>query len=370
MAISELPDEIMIDILSRLPAKSVGKSRCVSKPWRTILSGNQFIKAHLTHLKRTHQQNLIFITGDFSIRTISAIQNDAVSREIELGLEKKWSDVLGSCDGLVLLQNDDEDKFLLNPITMQLVKVPDWPAPSYKDESIGMHGFGYDSSIDDYKIVSVSYHDPREYVSSVVHTFVDVYCVRSGVWKRVGNPPYDIFYFLGKDAYDHVYVLRTPGAYLNGAIHWFASDANERTVIVAFDLAREVFDEMPAPVGVDGNLVPYELVVLGGCLCIYDVQSVIGQANVWIMREYRSAKSWTRLNIECIHEWEMAKPLCCIGDEEVVLVNTMAEALVYNVKEKSLNNMVVDGVPANVLDGDIFVGSLVSPFPLSVAEPA
>ncbi|KAL3617103.1 hypothetical protein CASFOL_039497 [Castilleja foliolosa] len=36
MVIDDLPEDILINIFSRLPTKSVGKCRCVSRSWRTL----------------------------------------------------------------------------------------------------------------------------------------------------------------------------------------------------------------------------------------------------------------------------------------------------------------------------------------------
>uniref|UniRef100_A0A7C9EHW6 F-box domain-containing protein n=1 Tax=Opuntia streptacantha TaxID=393608 RepID=A0A7C9EHW6_OPUST len=75
---SNLPEEIIIDVLSRLPAKSVGRCRCVSKPWRALLSRPKFIRAHLDRSRNLGQESLIFISESqhalFSVSLDSAQQ--------------------------------------------------------------------------------------------------------------------------------------------------------------------------------------------------------------------------------------------------------------------------------------------------------
>ncbi|KAK4425817.1 hypothetical protein Salat_1775700 [Sesamum alatum] len=175
--------------------------------------------------------------------------------------------------------NKGFEKFLVNPITLQMVKVPKSPlalkrkksfsmhglgydscSDDYK-KSFSMHGFGYDSCSDDYKVVTLSYYDTHnEHRSDHVETFVDVYSVKMGVWKRVESSPYDHAVLqLSPWEWDHftrklsqqVMFNKTlsPGAFVNGAIHWLAGSRkpSSPSVIAAFNLTNEVFDEIPVP---------------------------------------------------------------------------------------------------------------------------
>lgn len=66
-----LPEEIIFDILSLLPAKFIGQYRCVSKQWRNLLSDPQFIKAH--HIIHAHkkEEKLIYISVSHAFHTIT-----------------------------------------------------------------------------------------------------------------------------------------------------------------------------------------------------------------------------------------------------------------------------------------------------------
>lgn len=41
--------DIISDIVIRLPAKSIGWCRCISKAWYKLLKGSEFVKMHLNH---------------------------------------------------------------------------------------------------------------------------------------------------------------------------------------------------------------------------------------------------------------------------------------------------------------------------------
>ncbi|PIN01444.1 hypothetical protein CDL12_26047 [Handroanthus impetiginosus] len=335
--ITDLPRHILIDIFSKLPAKSIGKCRCLGKKWRTLLSSFQLIETHLN--RQAGHQHLLVIESR-SLRLITTNGTEAVSQELQF--PNIWIEIVGSCDGLILLINEDNRKMLLNPITLEHVKIPNSP-PGFTKGGIRMHGFGYDIFADDYKIVTLSYYNDISYGTSV-----DVYSVRRGVWKRVENSPYDPI--------DGLFC----GAFVNGAIHWFAIGRKSgcKPVIVAFNLAHEVFDEIPAPSDVDvGNFVLNKLGVLGDRLFMIDTSSH-NRADVWIMEKYGVKDSWTKFCIEVEYDLHLVKPLCCIGDEEVLFLIKRAHSIVYNRKAGTLRDMIVDGAPARFSAGCAFVESL------------
>ena len=47
MKVENLPRELIVDILSRLPVKTLCRFKCVLKPWRSLISDPDFVKTHL-----------------------------------------------------------------------------------------------------------------------------------------------------------------------------------------------------------------------------------------------------------------------------------------------------------------------------------
>ncbi|KAK4425819.1 F-box protein CPR1 [Sesamum alatum] len=313
MELGDLPQEILIEIFSRLPPKSLGKCRCSAKLWLNLLSTPHFIKSHLT--RKTHQEYLIVNTTFDPTYSISTIKDDSIWKTLPAGLGlRDQTHVVGSCDGLVLIVPEYFDKLLVNPITMQQLKIPNSPLALNRSESVTMHGFGYDSCSDDYKVVMLSYYDADNEHDS---TFVDVYSVKRGVWKRVHNSPYD---------------------------H-------------PFNLADEVFNEISAPSGVNLRNFPLnKLVVRGECLCMIEYD----RTDVWTMEEYGLKESWTKFGVHADNEYFIQRPLGWFGDEELVLVTKCVTLVVYN-RTNGILRMVIKGDVLQPLDGCTFVESLVSP---------
>lgn len=122
-SIPSFPQEIIVDILSRLPAKSIGQFRCVSKRWRFLLSDSQFINKNLN--LRTEEENIILISPNHSLQSITDVGGDpVVSRTLKFQpeLPDTWTEVVGSSNGLVLLVNEEDEKFLVNPTTLNQVQ--------------------------------------------------------------------------------------------------------------------------------------------------------------------------------------------------------------------------------------------------------
>ncbi|KAL7109369.1 hypothetical protein ACP275_06G171300 [Erythranthe tilingii] len=350
MANPDLPEEILLEIFSLLPAKSVGKCRCLSKSWRTLLSTPQFVKSHLDRRNTVHQRQSLLISHSITLQSIDAVRNNGVVVPRRIELPHGWRiGVAGSCDGLVLVLNHKNEIFLLNPVTLDRARVPD----SYKTRYYGCkYGFGYDASCDDYKIVETCSYIGRR----ASYTFVDVYYVKRRLWKKVEH-----------SRYVHYPCAVTPGAFLNGAIHYLACQRDHESgvlynVIVAFDLEHDVFDEMPLPSGYSvGRLVFDKLVVFEGCLCVVDSRRNV-EIDVWVMKEYGLAESWAKCSFRVGFYWDNLKPLCCVNNGEDVLVSTSEKLRLYNLKERALRDVVVDGGAVVLREAIVFVGSIVSPF--------
>uniref|UniRef100_M1C3D6 F-box family protein n=1 Tax=Solanum tuberosum TaxID=4113 RepID=M1C3D6_SOLTU len=140
------------------------------------------------------------------------------------------------------------------------------------------------------------------------------------------------------------------GIFLNGALHWLAAkDFYRPSTIVAFDPSDEKFFEVPTA---NFTLDDYDL---RGCLCMLSIRRSGNGIDVWIMKEYGVAESWTIRNT-CPYG---ITPVCSTSDDDIVLDAPRKEKLImYNKKEKQWREMNVDGIIAKFVRTRAF---LVSP---------
>ncbi|XP_058202752.1 F-box/kelch-repeat protein At3g06240-like [Rhododendron vialii] len=349
-----LPKEMITDILSRLPVESLCRFKCVSPSWKTLISSPCFAKTHLNRTKtlknpdNLHKKILIMADNLYSVDL--AHTNPTATKlslpKAEQQLEHRVR-VVNSCDGLVLVSNRcGSELFLLNPSTRECKKLPVFPcvvdSADYFDENL--YGVGYDSSMDDYKVVIVSSASfPRTGASIVA-----VYSLKTNSWRRIQDTNFYLKAFTGR-------------VFVNGCLHGICW-RDGSNVIVAFNLSDEVAREVPQPAwycGIGSEIMSYRVAVLGGCLCLVDKRVT----DLWKMKEYGVQESWTEFKIRS--GLFKAQWLGLLAEDEFLLKTTPGRGLeqwvVYNSQKDTVRNMVVRGIPDVFSFQGSYVESLISP---------
>ncbi|KAK4424759.1 F-box/kelch-repeat protein [Sesamum alatum] len=170
-----LPEEIIMQILLRLPVKSLLKFRCVSQSWRFLISSYNFAKAHIevsTKNSKYADDRLIFGSRDLPVDLYTCSLRSIVE------------DV--SSGSIYPMIDEISTLILWNPTTRKHRVLPE----SDKDlnlEYFGISiGFGYDELNDDYKVVELL---SLERDMNVLEAQVKVYSLRNDSWKTLSNWP-------------------------------------------------------------------------------------------------------------------------------------------------------------------------------------
>ncbi|CAI9117814.1 OLC1v1019299C1 [Oldenlandia corymbosa var. corymbosa] len=171
-----VPDELCFEIFSRLPAKSLGRFERISKPWKSLISNPNFIKAHLRIA--CGRDDLGHKGIIFRSNSPSHIKKCSVSS------------VVDPATGEAFTSTELSDT--------------DYPMKDTENQPtrFDIFGFGYDELNDDYKAVRV--HIP----SGLDVTEVRVYSLKNDSWSPVG---------LEKDIVPSGFYS---GQYANGNLHW------------------------------------------------------------------------------------------------------------------------------------------------------
>ncbi|XP_056687176.1 F-box protein CPR1-like [Spinacia oleracea] len=336
MILAALPVKVQCYIFSQLPVKTLGQAQCVCKTWYNFINGPEFYKMHLEVLKKCDDSGLLLILkGERFLSVKAQLLDKAIEINHPLLSNKEYTDIVGSCNGLICLCNNQNQNFALwNPCTGKHEKVPH---PDFHVKNFLTHGFGYDSTTDDYKVVSILQQHNR-LKGGTVDTEVEVYSMKTRSRKLIQQ---------------FSYLVCNPcnGIFANGALHWVARQSpnlySGSDLVIAFDLGVEKCRVVKQPNYVDTNF-HMSLGLLGGNLCIlchYPKESF----DLWVMADYQT-ESWTKLvsisQPNVIRCFEYMKPLAYSKDGSEVLFEQDNEKLFwYNLRKKTVEYVNITGVP-------------------------
>ncbi|KAI9114984.1 hypothetical protein K1719_013997 [Acacia pycnantha] len=285
-----LPPELIENILSRLPVRFLLQLRCVCKSWKSLISDPQFAQLHLrmaaTDPNFTHH-NIVFCSLGrkrtvkscpvASIRDGLAI--NAVKLAYPLKKSNRYDFIVGSCNGLLCFSVRPSHILVWNPTIRRCKKSPSLGYEKRAGSYI-IYGFGYDQSIDNYKVVSIFCYDSDG--RGHYKTEVMVYTLGADSWRRIQEFPLGI-------PYDEM------GKFVSGTLNWVALEISHphcSLAVISLDLRKESYAELSQPDYGEG-MITLTLGVLGDCLCIlYDYGT---RSDVWIMKDFGVKESWTKL---------------------------------------------------------------------------
>ncbi|OIS98469.1 f-boxkelch-repeat protein [Nicotiana attenuata] len=185
----EIPIELIIEILSRLPVKSLLRFKCVSKSWLFLISSPEFAYTHLgiaANSKEYTQHSVILKSypPDFKLKncSLSSLLYGSVTEAFDLSYPMKkpcgYVRIVGCVNGLVCLVIEQKYFLLWNPSIRKFKKLPD-PRGGYYI----MYGFGYDELHDDYKVVVISNSSSYNVLDHAV--VVRIYSLKSDSWRNI-----------------------------------------------------------------------------------------------------------------------------------------------------------------------------------------
>ncbi|KAK9096003.1 hypothetical protein Sjap_021500 [Stephania japonica] len=340
-------EDVIIEILSRLPVKSLLRFKSVCKTWQTLIDDSYFAQKHLEQSQRgpaNGRRNFIFLE-DGKLHSLDYESWLLLQDHIELPkivckhdyLPKlfAWSShsFLGSCNGLVCIKtaNKGFDLLLVNPCTRTYTKlvtnrlVVEPPGVDYCVLGTTF-GFGYDAKIKDYKLVSITCIDSvLDCTNQPGFSQVNVLTIGTNTWRRLSNVPYNVGLLAGE--------------LVTGALHWID---NYKKLLICFDVEEEEFKVVSLNQIYDDEVYVVEIAELGGYLSL--ICYLLGKrrgVEVWSMKEYGVEGSLTKMfSIDSrrlssgylLRHVRDIKPLCILKNNEGILLKTEENLVLYEPK--------------------------------------
>ncbi|KAK9921738.1 hypothetical protein M0R45_030235 [Rubus argutus] len=301
----DLPVDVLINILLRLPVKSLCCTQCVSKTLLHIVEARSF--ATLVHLRLRNTAShtvaevpqILLLTrsrangnlttilpshrydGNALRKNRQAIVSEFASSRYDYHVDFVFCNLFFFKD-----REYGGPCFLFNPLRGEVLFPPtsNIQVPTYRIKKIFIdwYGMGFDNTTSTHKIVRVSGNAHYRLVAQV-------YVLGTSSWKEIRSvPPCN---------------LDTKDVSAYGDVHWLINLSSEggQIRVVSFDFKKEEFCLTPPPTlrKPDVSSFLLQLLNLKGCMAIVDVSSGT-DIEIWVLRSYEK-KEWVRdyyINIE------------------------------------------------------------------------
>ncbi|XP_027076817.1 F-box/kelch-repeat protein At3g23880-like [Coffea arabica] len=301
-SLPELPNDIIVEILCRLPVKSLVRFCCVCRFWQNLITKDRgFMNSQLHNSIKNLScfQNVLLRNDEGSTKCpchkIPDLQPQKLMKKFAHATEnlpgcrvifQEGKFIMsGCCDGIICFywifhsncssRNLEPMIYLCNPALRQCRALP---SSNYQNRSYSFNTvvcFFLDPVSDDYKVVKI--------INWGAKFMVELYSLSNNSWKQLGLkilPPRD----------QRTSIFDRPVVH-DGFPYWLAQRANDWTRFLnVLDMVEENIREIPIP---DGIQCP-QLELFQGSLSIFGWSTSTNMNTVWVMKEDRTGTCWTK----------------------------------------------------------------------------
>ncbi|KAK4435284.1 F-box/kelch-repeat protein [Sesamum alatum] len=312
LSLAELPPDILSEILSRLPIKTLFACRSVCKTFLNLTFSDPPV--NFLHSSDT-AQSLIIQFGDLHkpTRLIHLVDSEldtsfgSVERvllkpmfeipkypakyfkkyRLYAGTEDKFV-LVNSCNGLLYFAERGvcERSFVCNPITDEYVTLLEFNEENNERQLTMGSWFGFSPAENQYKVLRLfsTLTGKAWQVGFRQEFWAQVHVVGSDSWRYLEDKPFSEYLS-----------WNTCSVFLNGTVNWLCKYPELSKFIIFFDFQKEKFGEIlpPSSFGIDQRISRQSMSigVLGGYLCVTDVAE---HFDIWVMKEYGCQESWRK----------------------------------------------------------------------------
>ncbi|GKV37875.1 hypothetical protein SLEP1_g45848 [Rubroshorea leprosula] len=325
------PDEVIIQILARLPVKSLYRTKTVCKLWYRLSSDRYFIQLY-NELSVRNPMLLVDLSDSTESKSSSiCVDNLRGVYEFSLDFLKDRVKVRASCNGLLCCSSIPNKGvyYVCNPMTREFRLLPksrERPVTRfYPDGEATLVGLACNLSTHKFNVVLAGYH--RTFGHRSDGTFIClIFDSESSRWRKFVSVQDDHFTHMNKNQ----------AVFVNGALHWLTRSCS---CILVLDLDFDVWRKISLPDEVSygsGNRV--NLLESDGCLSVIQISDA--WMKIWVMKDYER-EQWflvDRVSLRCIRG--LVPGIFPVSQSsEYVFLATHKQVLVYHIKSRVWKEM-------------------------------
>ncbi|MBA0606189.1 hypothetical protein Godav_018697 [Gossypium davidsonii] len=320
---SFFPDEVIIEVLARLPIKPLFKTRTVCKLWHGLPSDKYFVKLY----NQVSDKNpMVLVEVHDSTKPNSSlicVDNSTGVSEFSLDFLRDKVNIRASCNGLLCCSSIAVKGvyYVCNPMTREfkvLPKIKDQNLTRfYPDSEATLVGLACDPSRGKFDVVLAGYQCAGSSRRPDKTFACLIFDSDSNKWRKFVSFQEEIF----------THMNRNQVVYVNGALHWLTGSGS---YILVLDLNFEVWRKVSVPDETrygTGNRV--YLLESDGCLSLIEFSDT--WMKIWVMKDYER-ELWhmvDRVSLGCIKGLVHGIfPIAQTG--ECVFLATHKQVLVYH----------------------------------------
>ncbi|KAH0878048.1 hypothetical protein HID58_065442 [Brassica napus] len=364
---SEIPLDLLVEILIRLTGKYLARSKCVSKQWSSLISSRYFCERLLTITQRKQQPHLYMCLvdkdGQRELLSMSSTSPDNTCFVVDqdLSIPGMGGFLLSGLHGLMCFSMR-KSACIYNPTTGQRLTLPkikpDIIAEPGQIQCIKRYHIGYDPVDNQHKLLcSVVIYSENFFNLKTEHwVFV---LEAGGSWKKV--VPHEIC---------RPHSPFVPGISISGSVVYYLAWHNMYTyAIVSFDVRSEEFTTIIAPVDVRYHIPALqmwaELIEYGGKIAIFEYTYLKSEGTtvLWILEDAEKKEWSTRSLVLQPCQMHLVQDIDLIvkgttQDGKVILAPLEMHSgfyiLRYDLQSNGLSKVEIKGIPQRWFDKECY----------------
>ncbi|XP_059282903.1 F-box/kelch-repeat protein At3g23880-like [Lycium ferocissimum] len=339
-----LPEDVIFEILTRLPAASLIRFKCVCRFWYSLVKNPNFISKHFHNLssKKIYLRLLISRRGNITNKRILSLSiNDTFDVFINQDFPSFFNDkfghvrLIGPCNGIVCLCGYPDNIVLWNPSIRDYKILPQSQIQRLVGSTVrgSDFGLGFDQKKNDHKVIQVLFCLS---IDRVVVYQIEIYSLNENSWRKYkGIVPAKIKY--GNSSWSMVYK--------NETFCWLAQDGDNHEVILSFNMSEETFQNttLPSCIGIFGEqeirsvwvIVPFKESI---SLIVYCLKEVGKYFDIWVISELGVKNCWNKLQ-RIGPLLRVERPLGFWKNGELILENSSGELVIYDPSNQEVKTL-------------------------------